>query len=123
MIYNTSIQRTGDIEFFTETPSNIWIEGETTKVVFQECLFKNLTAEYGAAIHTQNVNLINITNCFFENNAAKLGGALYLHSTNVTIIKNNTFTSNRAIRGNRAVPINHIRDQNLYRGGALYVDC
>lgn len=92
-------------------------------MLFQDCLFKNLTAEYGAAIHSSNVNKINITNCKFENNAAKLGGAIYLDTTNMTIIKNNTFINNRAIRGNRVAPINHIRDQNLYRGGALYVDC
>ena len=123
VVKNTILRRTGDTEIFDATPSNVKLMGEETRVSFLNCTFFNLTADDGAAIHSEHIDELNITKCRFENNAATIGGALYLEYTNKSIITESSFINNKAVQGLPNVQVNMIKDQNIFRGGAIYIDC
>ena len=78
-----------------------------TNTTFKNCLFENITGEYGSAIYYNDNSYCNIVNSRFENlYANKSGGAIALICGIDAIIKNSTF----------------INCKSSKNGGAIYAD-
>ena len=106
-----------------ESKSKVRLFGSETRILFQNCKFINLDSDDCAGIFSHGIDLLNVTNCEFYNNTGMKGGGLCAWQTNMTYLSNNTFENNKAQRSDQNYVINHIKDQNKYRGGAIYINC
>lgn len=75
----------------------------------------------GAAIYVSEAYAAFASNDFFWNAGAS-GGAITLVHHHAALFDNNYFHNNYAIHM-ADKPINIVKDQNSFRGGAVYIDC
>ena len=84
--------------------------------------FINLYHEAGgAAIHYDDAGDNQLLNCTFSQNRGRNGGAISVFETTALRLTGCHFNGNSAANW-KPTPINLIKDQNRYRGGAIYID-
>lgn len=101
----------------------ITIVGPQSRVRISESNFINLHQEDEAgALLIRDGGDNHLANNVFKGNHANQGGAIVIRDTRSTVFENCTFENNAAINTRAEREINLIRDQNIFRGGALYID-
>jgi hypothetical protein len=107
---------------WTSRDRAVALRGGLSDVKIANTTFINLYHEAGgAAIHYEDAGDNQLLNCTFSENQGMNGGAISVSETKALRLTGCLFYRNSAVNW-KPTPINLIKDQNRYRGGAIYVD-
>ena len=110
---------------FFNMKSNALITDSLGKVVIDECIFKNITSDYGAAITVLSSDFITVNNSMFINLSSISGGSIFTYLGSLNIY-NSEFINSTAYNNGGALLLDSYGGQNYIEkmaGNTLISNC